>query len=424
MTGALGLFFALLLATPRTISAQARLGPMTADSSLVAYDDDGLRLHSADHKRQLKIRGYVTADTRFVLSDTNDAAPSGFVIRRSRVFFDANLNPWLAFRLMYDVGIPSGPSPLQDAFIDVGLGGEWWLRAGKQKTPGGLERYTSISAQLLPERSVSSNLLASRDEGLLLTGGVGQGTLEWSFGVFNGAPDGGTTQDADVNDAKDYTYRLWWRPVHKKVGGVDQGIGIAAYGATGIETGSTAAGSQLALFKTPAQLGWFSYQDAAGVRAAGRRTRAGAFAYVHEGPWGTTAEFNHNTQVVAKGTTVATVPLTSWLISTQYTVTGEPSGADGIPPSPAFDPSLQHWGALQVGMRIAAVSIGDEAFPVFADPATAARRATEIGVGANWYNTRSTKVQLAYEQTTFTGGAKTGDRRAERYVQARWQVYF
>ena len=145
----------LLFAAPRSAVAQARLGPMTADSTLVAYDDDGLRLHSADHKRQLKIRGYVTADTRFVLSDTNDAAPSGFVIRRSRVFFDANLNPWLAFRLMYDVGIPSGPSPLQDAFIDVGLGGEWWLRAGKQKTPGGIERYTSVSAQLLPERSVS-----------------------------------------------------------------------------------------------------------------------------------------------------------------------------------------------------------------------------------------------------------------------------
>ena len=45
----------LLFAAPRSAVAQARLGPMTADSTLVAYDDDGLRLHSADHKRQLKI---------------------------------------------------------------------------------------------------------------------------------------------------------------------------------------------------------------------------------------------------------------------------------------------------------------------------------------------------------------------------------
>ncbi len=79
---------------------------------------------------------------------------------------------------------------------------------------------------------------------------------------------------------------------------------------------------------------------------------------------------------------------------------------------------------MQAGFRVAHVAIGSEAFPVYADPTVAARGAFEVGAGINWYLTRLTKLQLAYSQTTFDGGVKAGDRRAERYVQARWQGYF
>ena len=51
-------------------------------------------------------------------------------------------------------------------------------------------------------------------------------------------------------------------------------------------------------------------------------------------------------------------------------------------------------------------------------------RATEVGAAVNWYLTKQTKLQVAYEHTTFDGGAKAGNRPAERYVQVRWQVYF
>jgi hypothetical protein len=77
-----------------------------------------------------------------------------------------------------------------------------------------------------------------------------------------------------------------------------------------------------------------------------------------------------------------------------------------------------------VGARVAALNVGDNAFPVYADSTVAARGALEVGVGLNWYLTRQTKMQLAYENTTFRGGAKVGDRKTERYVQLRWQAYF
>jgi phosphate-selective porin OprO/OprP len=417
-TGAL-LALALAGAAPAGL-AQARTPEPTRDSAQVVYDDDGLRIHSADRRKQFKVRAYAVLEAREVLSDTSDASTNNFNLKRSRVIFDANLYPGIAARVMYDVGPPSGTSPIQDAYVDAGLGGGWWLRAGKQKTPVGLERYMSISAQLLPDRSLASNLHAGRDLGVLVTGPLGSEAVEVAIGVFNGVPDGGANQDTDANDDKDLTYRLWLKPYRHKMRGAEQGFGIAYNGSTGIEGGP--GGSQLPTFKSQAVQTFFSY--GAGVVARGRHSRNGVFSYFHHGPVGTMAEWFSNSQVVARGTSVATVHTGGWLVNAQYSLSGEPSAQEGITPKDAFDPATGHWGAWQVGARVAALNVGDNAFPVYADSTVAARGAFEVGVGLNWYLTRQTKMQLAYENTTFRGGAKVGDRKTERYVQLRWQAYF
>ena len=404
--------------------AQARLPQPSPDSGLIGYDDDGLRIHSPDRRRQLKIRGYVTADLRTLLSDTSDGMTNGLAIKRSRLFFDANINPWLAFRLLFDVGPPSSSSPMQDAFVDVGLGGNWWLRAGKQKTPVGLERYMSISAQLLPDRSLASNLHASRDVGVLLTGSFVGEHVDVSVGVFDGAPDGSGSQDSDPNDDKDLTYRVWFKPFKARVDGVEQGFGIAFNGSTGIEKSTLAAGARLPTFKTPAQLTWFNYAEPLGVRAMGRHTRNGVFSYFHRGPFGAMGEWFSNSQIVSRAASVATVGTGGWLASVQYSLTGERSAQEGLLPKTAFDPSKGNWGAWQVGARAARVVIDDHAFPIYADSTVAARGALEVGVGLNWYITRQTKIQVTYEHTAFDGGAKAGNRKPERYVLLRWQAYF
>ena len=207
-----------LVCAAQPILAQARTPAPTKDTAQIVYDDDGLRIHSADRTKQLKVRGYLAADVRSVLNDTNDASSNGIAMRRARVIFDASLNSRVAMRVMYDVAAASGPTPIQDAYVDIGLGGTWWMRAGKQKTPVGLERYMSISSQILPERSIASNMEGGRDLGFLVTGTVADEHLELSLGVFNGAADGGATQDTDANDDKDITYRLWWKPIRTKVG--------------------------------------------------------------------------------------------------------------------------------------------------------------------------------------------------------------
>ncbi|MCX5756213.1 MAG: porin [Gemmatimonadetes bacterium] len=414
---------AVVFAAPPLL-AQARTPAPTKDSAQVVYDDDGLRIHSADGTKQIKIRGYLTADVRTVLNDTNDASSNGIAMRRARVIFDANLNSRVAMRVMYDVAAASGPSPIQDAYVDIGLGGTWWLRGGKQKTPVGLERYMSISSQILPERSLASNMEGGRDLGFLLTGSVAEEHLELSLGVFNGAADGGATQDTDANDDKDITYRVWWKPVRKKVNGAEQGFGLAYDGSTGIERSSGATGAKLPTYKTPAQISFFSYAEGSGVKATGRHSQNNVFAHFHDGAFGTMAEWFGNTQVVSKGVNTTTVNTGAWVGTLQYTLTGEPSQQEGIVPKTVFDYEKGNWGAWQVGVRAAQVHVGDEAFPLYADSTVAPRRALELGASINWFMTRQTKVQLAYEHTTFEGGAKVGNRRTERYVQLRWQAYF
>jgi phosphate-selective porin OprO/OprP len=417
------LALALGLAVP-ALHAQGRSAPPTKDSTQVAYDEDGLRIHSADGKRQLKLKTYAVFEARSVLSDTSDASTNNINIKRSRLIVDAHVYSGVDARVMFDVGPASGTAPIQDAYVDVGLGGGWWVRAGKQKTPIGLERYMSISAQLLPDRSLASNLHSGRDLGVLVTGPLYGEAVEASIGVFDGVPDGGANQDTDSNDDKDITYRLWLKPYRHKVGGAEQGFGIAYNGSSGIESSPAAAGAHLPTFKSPAVQTFFSYAESQGVRAAGRHMRNGVFSYFHQGAFGAMGEWFANEQVAKRGAQVATVHTGGWLANVQYSLTGEPSAQEGLAPKEHFDPEAHHWGAWQIGARMAGVTIGDEAFPVFADSTVAVRSAVEAGVGLNWYLSRQTKMQLAYEHTTFTGGAKSGNRKTEQYVQVRWQIYF
>jgi hypothetical protein len=323
-------FAVALFVAPAVLYAQGRLPAPTADSGLIGFDDDGLRIHSPDRRMQLKLRGYVSIDARTLFQDTSQALVNGIALRRSRITFDVNLNPRVAARLLFDIGPQSGPSGLADAFVDVGLVHGWWLRAGKQKTPVGYERYLSSTAQLMPERSIVSNLHGSRDLGLLLTGSMRGGLVDLSLGVFNGVPDGSGTADGDANDGKDVTYRVWVKPVRKRVGGVEQGAGFAFNGSTGLESSPLAGGARLPLFRSPAQLPWFQYGEINGVRARGRHTRNGAFAYLFQGRFGAQAEAFKNTQVVARVNDRATVATTGWMVGAQWSVTGEPAAAEGL----------------------------------------------------------------------------------------------
>jgi phosphate-selective porin OprO/OprP len=395
-----------------------KIAPPVKDSTLVAYDDEGLRIHSADGRRQLRLRGYFDFDAKVVTSDTSDTPPNGFAMRRARIVFDANVNPWLAFRFSADLFTPGIP-PVVDAFADITLTPHWWIRAGKQKTPYGLERVTPINETFFPERAISTMLTSSRDPGVMLTGEYGAGRYEGSVGIFDGNPDK-TTTDTDVNDAKDATLRLIFRPLLLTGG---QGVTLGYNGTTGIERG-TATSSQLPKYLSPGGSAFFTYRESAGAIADGLRTRNGAFVAAHRGPWGANAEWFQNIARLRRGTSRADVTASGWMGGLDYVISGENSVQAGVAPAHAFDPSSGHWGAWQAVARVSQVSVGDRAFQFLADSTVAARQATELGIGVNWFITRTNKLQVDLEQTLFKGGAVSGDRRTETMGLLRMQLYF
>jgi phosphate-selective porin OprO/OprP len=68
--------------------------------------------------------------------------------------------------------------------------------------------------------------------------------------------------------------------------------------------------------------------------------------------------------------------------------------------------------------------VGGEAFPTFADPTKSAYKAKEWAVGVNWYPERRIKIAVNYGQTSFEGGAATGNREDEKALLTRFQVAF
>jgi phosphate-selective porin OprO/OprP len=401
------------------LRAQGRLASATKDSAVVVYDDDGLRIHSSDGRRQLRLRGYLALDARLIPSDRNDAEPNTFAIRRARIFFDLNVNPWLAFRLLPDLAGTTQPI-IADGFADVSFSKTWWLRAGKQKVPYGWERTISISDQGFPERSIVSQLSSNRDEGVTVTGEFGDGRAEITAGLFNGVPDGGANGDGDLNDAKDAVLRVVTHPLIRKGG---QGLTLGYSGSHGVmRVAGTATG--LPHFATPGMATFFQYRETAGAVSDGDRTRHNLFAVARLGSLGFFAEGYRTEQHVRRATTLSAVATEGAFAQIDWVATGELSQTTGITPAKLFDPEHGQWGALQFLMRVATVRVGDAAFPILADPTVAARGADELTVGATWYFTRNTKTQIALEQTTFRGGAATGNRPTEQLALLRLQTSF
>ena len=116
----------LLVVAAWPLHAQ-RIPPAAKDSSLVVYDDEGLRLHSRDGRRQLRIRGLLETDALVVSGDSGSGVLSTFSFRRGRLYFDANVNPWIAFRLLLSPA-SVGSSPLAAAFVDFSFSPNWWLQ--------------------------------------------------------------------------------------------------------------------------------------------------------------------------------------------------------------------------------------------------------------------------------------------------------
>ncbi len=382
----------------------------------------GFVFSSADENFILKVRGYIQGDGRFYFNDQNNRAADTFLLNRVRPVFEGTVFKNYDFKLMPDFG--QGKTVIQDAYLDAHFAPWLSVRAGKFKSPVGLERLQSARDLTFVERAFPTSLAPNRDIGVSLHGDFFGGILNYEAAVLNGASDGGS-DDSDESDSKDVAGRLFLQPFKRATVEPLQGLGFGVAGTFGRQDGLAPT------YKTIGQQTFFTYST--GVSAHGERQRILPQGYYYWGPFGLLAEYVISSQQLQKGKTAERLDNSAWQVAASVVLTGEKASFTGVVPKHPFAPGQHQWGALELAGRVTGFKADAETFDnfgtaakpvIFADKTKSPGEATSWGVGLNWYLNQSVKWMLDYEQTWFTGGASGGNRADEKVILSRIQVQF
>ena len=395
-----------------------------AAAPVVTVGTNGLEIRSADSAYRLRVRGYLHADTRLYPGDDDNRGVDSFLLRRARPIVEATAFKIFDFRLMTDFG--GGTAAVQDAYFDARFGKFFNVRAGKQKPPVGQERLYSATDIPFIERALPTSLVPNRDVGVIGYGDLAP-WLTYQVGAFNGVIDGGSG-DADTTDSKDVVGRLAFSPFKTSKNPQLQAFTIGIAGSSGKELGTLAAPG-LAQYRSGGQLVFFRYRtDGTAPNttiADGQRSRFTTQGQYYVRQLGVQAEYVISKQAVRRVATTATLANESWQLTGSWVLTGEAQTGRIIAPRKPFDWSKKTWGAFEIVARVNALTIDDDAFPVFANLDQAASEATATGLGLNWFLNRNVKIATNYELTRFERGAASGaDRPDEHALFTRVQIGF
>lgn len=411
-----------------------------------ASPKDGFRIESADGANVARLRGLLHFDGRYFPDDVTTANADTWLLRRVRPTLEGTLDGIFDYRFTPDLA--GGKTIILDAFLAARLAPGAVITAGKFKVPVGLERLASASDLRFIERGLPTSLLPNRDLGVQLSGELRGGLVSYSVGYFNGVNDGGSsdanspTPDADNDSRGDWAARVWFQLFASSDSVALRGLGFGIAGTYVNSTGSPAT-TRLPSYRTPGQQTFFSYRGATpasatapaigGTYADGERLRWTPQLYYSIGSFGLLGEYAQVSQEVSRetgnGLRSAGLDHEAWQLQLAWFVTGEEQAFKGYKPASMFSPGEGTWGGVELVARYHVLDIDDDAFAggadSFADPATAASKASAWGIGINWYPTRNYKWSLNYDVTRFEGGAADGrNRPEERALFTRFGVSF
>jgi len=362
----------------------------------ITINDKGFTLASADGASFVKIRGLLQLDSRLFFDDGGGVVNNSFVLRRARLISEGRFAKNHGFQSTAEFG--GGSVSILDANFTVALNHALAFKLGKFKAPVGLELLQSDSWTFFNERSLVTNLVPNRDLGVQAFGDVLGGTVSYQLGVFNGVADGASSTNADFDNEKDVAGRVIAAPFKNAAGSSVQGLSFGVAGSLGRE--KTTAG-RTSGYRTDGQQTFFAYNAAALADGASRRVAPQADYRL--GSFGAIGEYVVSTINVRPSATGAKTDLKNhaWQLAAGYVLTGEESSCNGVTPHDNFDWSAGAWGAFEVAARYADLEIDDQAFPTSASAAGNADRAQSLGLGLNWYLSKTALFKPDYYQTKF-----------------------
>jgi phosphate-selective porin OprO and OprP len=394
----------------------------------ITIDDTGFTFASGTGETYIRLHGLVQGDGRFFEGGSSIANNDTFVLRRARLIFEGAFDKSFSFLILPEFGGggtgTSNAPVLYDANVGIALTPEVKLVAGKFKSPVGLELLQNDAALLFNERSLATNLVASRDVGFLLSGAHG-GLVSYAAGIVDGSADAGYTNNTDTDNNKDFVGRVFLTPwaASKDSPLAGLGFGIGASAGQQNKTGQLTSG-----YKTDGQQTFFTYRST--VQPYGTDWRLSPQANFYQGSFSAQAEYVASTVTVLSGASKKELTNKGWQLAAGYVLTGEKVSYNGYTPQHVFNPSEGSWGAWEIGVRVADLKIDSAAFPTFADPAASASEATSYGVSLNGFLSKAIRVSLDLVDTQFdrAPGWKTTSNlligQDERALLTRFQVGF
>jgi phosphate-selective porin OprO/OprP len=440
---------------------------------IVKASEEGFGIKSADGAFEIKLRGQMQMDSRSFpggdgyASGNTDAnavrAPNTFVLKQLRPILQGTVFGKYDYLIAPDFG--NSKTVIVDAYIDARFTPWFQVKAGKQKTPFGIERLQGDTDGKFTERGLPSDLAPNHDIGVQVHGIIGNELVDYALGYFNGVLDGSnsdayTTADTDNNNDKEFVARAFTKPFKsgpELLRGLGFGLGLTYtdQAGNGFVTGATTmtpSQSDLTTYKTAlGQQTFFSYRTSttsasdSSTFADGKRFRWSPQFTYYNGPFGLIGEYVRVSQEVSRfknGMQHATLNTDAWQIAGSWLLTGEEASYKSPQVKRPFDLDKGGWGAWELVARYNELDVDDDAFigrgtgtvaakqgRSFADPAKAASKAQAWAVGVNWYLNKNIKLALDYEDTSFDGGWANAagvvtDRPDEKAVSSRLQIAF
>jgi phosphate-selective porin OprO/OprP len=389
----------------------------------VNVTDKGFTFVSGDGANSLRLGGLVQLDSRLFFNDGGGLANNTFVLRRARLISEATFNKIYSFQLVSEFG--GSAVSILDANLSVAPSSLLQFKAGRFKIPVGLEFLQADTATFFAERSLVTNLIPGRDLGIQIGGSYREGVATYALGVFNGVADANNTSNVDFDNEKEVAGRLFVQPFKGDSASPWRGLGLGVAGSIGREKGPSAV---TAGYKTDGQQGFFKYSS--GVIADGRIWRLSPQGYFYSGPFGLLGEYAVSTVNVRPSATGAKTALQNkaWQLAAGYVLTGEDSTFASVTPRQPFSWADRTWGAWQIVARYGNLKIDPNAFPLFASPTTNAGEASSLGLGLNWYLSKTVRTSLDYFRTRFTNPVPVSSqqilRQDEQALITRLQLTF
>src|SRR5690349_10050440 len=397
-------------------------------------------LQSADGANSVRLRGVLQIDGRHFEGDSSPATSNTWLLRSVRPIVEGTFNNIYDFRFTPDFA--QGKTVIQDAYVTARFKPWGAVTVGKFKQQVGLERLEGDADTRFPERGFPTSLVPNRDLGVQIGGDIAGGVFTYSVAYTNGVTDGGSsdgnaTPDTE-NDAKgDVNARVFFQPFLNSDNFALRGLGFGV-GGTYVDSTGSGTNTLLPSYRTPGQATFFSYRANTATTgnnatfADGERLRYSPQFYYYYGSYGLLGEYAVVSQEVtrANGAVLRSDKLDNkaWQLQFSWLLTGEDETYRSPTPGTNFQPGKPGYGAWELVARIHQLAIDSDAFTgganSFANPATAARKATAAGLGLNWYLTQNVKWFFGYEQTRFDGGAATGDRPDEKAYLTRVGLQF